>query len=394
MEERIRRIQVLLKREGLDGWLFAGYRNPDPVLAAALRVVAPVHTTRRYVYFVPASGEPIKLLHSIERNLLAELPGATWIYHNRFQWEQAIAGLLEGHSHIALQYSPRGALPSVDTLPGGWLELLREHGAQPVSSASLLAEMATLTPQEITAHEATAKTLTTALQEAFAFIKDAAGQGKEITELKVQATLSQSIRDAGLDLPDPPIVAFGEHTADPHYAPEEETNAVLQREELVLIDIWARSPGPDAVYADLTWMGVHEEEIPHEFEQLFAILCRARDQGFALVERSAKEKRPLPGAHVDELVRGFLEAEGYQDYFIHRTGHSLGQDVHGIGVNLDSVETYDERPLLPGSAFTIEPGAYLPGRYGMRTEINVVFLDGEARITTQPFQKNLLAILA
>lgn len=391
--ERIARAQAALATAGLDAWLFAGGTAPDPALEAVFRIAGLPHATRRYAYFVPVHGDPVRVLHAIEPRVLDALPGITWIYNGRDQWREAMRAMVQGHERIAMQYSPEGGLPAVDALPAGWLELLRACGAQPSSSAPVLAELAVLSATELAGHERAAAALTRAVQDTFARVTDQARRDLTLTELEVQALLVDRVKAAGLVTDHPPIVAFGEHTADPHYAPAAGTDAPLHRQELVLVDVWARESAAGSIFADLTWMAVLEEEVPHEYEMMFALLCRARDHGFEAVDRAARDGRPLTGAHVDQIVRGLLAAEGYGDYFRHRTGHSLDTSVHGTGVNLDGLETVDDRTLLTGSLFTIEPGVYLPGRFGMRTEIDVVLEAGSARITTQPFQRSIVPLL-
>jgi len=391
---RMTQVQAAVKNAGLDAWLFAGGETPDPVLAAVFRIAPVPHATRRYAYFVPVHGEPVKILHAIEPHVLDALPGLTWIYNGRDQWREATRAMVDGHPRIAMQYSPDGALPAVDALPAGWMELLRSSGAVPSSSAPLLADLAALSPAELAGHERAATALARAVQATFAELSRLGRLDQTLTEIEAQAFLADRVRGAGLVVDHPPIVAFGEHTADPHFAPALATDAALHRQELVLVDVWAREPEAGSVFADITWMGVMEEEVPHEYALMFALLCRARDQGFEAVARAARDGRALAGAHVDQIVRGLLAAEGYGDYFRHRTGHSLDTSVHGSGVNLDSLETHDDRILRPGSLFTIEPGVYMPGRFGMRTEIDVVLEPGGARITTQPFQSAVTALLA
>jgi len=393
IEERLARVRELLTQRGLDGWLFVGGPSPDPALGAVFRVAPPAHATRLHAYFVPADGEPVRLHHAIEPEVLAVLPGADWRYPTRAHWEQALTALFEHGGRVAVQYSPRGALPRMDAFPAGLMELAREHGLAPVSSAPLLGELAALSPTELAQHERAAGALTAAVQEAFAWMRERLTAGAEVTERSARDFLSERMRAGGLAPDAPPLVAFGEHTADPHYAPGPGADAALLHDELVLLDAWGRLAADGAPYADITWMGVTHEESPHEWGAMFEIVLRARDAGVEAVAGALKAGKTVTGAHVDEVVRGVIEAAGYRDYFLHRTGHCLGTEVHGLGVNLDSVEAPDDRPLPEGGAFTIEPGVYMPGRWGMRSEIDVVIAGGAARVTTTPFQRGLHPIL-
>lgn len=392
----MRHAQSLLRDHGLAGWLFTGHHHADPALAAAFRVAPPGPATRRWAYFVPVDLPPVRIVHALEPRMLDALPGQTWAYHTHEQWERAMRAMVEGHERMAVQWSPRGAFPAADILPAGWLELLREAGAQPVPSAPLLGNLAVLAPAELAGHERAAAALTAAVRDTLTWLGERARDGARVTEVDVQTRLLERARGLGLALPDPPIVAFGEHTSDPHYAPGTDGNAELAHGDVVLVDAWGREPGAGSIYADLTWMAVAAEEPPHEPAELFAILCRVRDQAFSLIDTAARAGKPLPGGDVDRLVRGMLEPTDHHQYLPHRTGHSLGTDVHGIGVNLDSLETEDDRPLVPGTIFTIEPGIYLPGRLGLRTEIDVALAaDGRsARITTAPWQDRLVCLLA
>ena len=389
-------VHTALRRHALDGWLFAGGRTPDPALGAVFRVAPPAHVTRPWMYFVPADLAPIRVVHALEPAALDGLPGQSWVYHSREQWQKAVAALVEGHENIAVQWSPRGAIPAADILPAGWMELLRDAGAVPSPSAPLLGELAALSPVELAGHERAADILTRAVRETLEWLGRRAAGGHRITERAVQAALMERAVAAGLALPDPPIVAFGEHTADPHYAIGSAGDTDLAPGDLVLVDAWGREAAAGSIYADLTWMAIAAEEPSHEAGQLFAILCAARDQAVAVINSSAQAGKVLTGADVDRLVRGLLEPTDHHQYFPHRTGHSLGTEVHGIGVNLDSLESDDDRALVPGTVFTIEPGIYLPGRMGLRTEINVALAaDGRsARVTTAPWQDRLACLLA
>lgn len=393
---RVARLQSILANHDLDGWFFAlGPACADPVLAAAFPGVTLPRVTRRCAYFVPRDLQPIRVVSSIEPLSLNALPGETWVYHTAEQFAQAMASLVEGHARIAAQISPAGRFPASDALPSGWTELMTGAGAALSSSVPLLADLALLTPTQAAAHERAARTLSGIAGNAFRELAEAARTGTLPTELEWQARVTAQIRAAGLEPgAGGPIVAWGEHTCDPHYDPSMDGTRPPRQDEIILLDCWAKEPGPDGVFADLTWMGIMSHEVPHEEAQVFGLAVKARDLGFSLIEHAARNGKSVTGMEVDEVIRGLLIPSHHHQYFLHRAGHSLGHEVHACGVNLDSVETRDDRTLRPVSAFTIEPGIYLPGRFGVRTEINVLLDATGARITTVPLQDRLIPLLA
>ncbi len=395
-DPRIERLRALLTAHDLDGWFFAaGPACTDPVIATACPGAVLPRVTRRCAWFVPRDVNPIKLVSSIEPLALKDFPGDTWVYHTAEQFAQAMGSLVEGHHRIAAQTSPQGRFPGADALPAGWAELLTGLGAQLASSIPLLADLAILSPAQAASHERAAVALSKIAETAFQELAAAAHKNAPPTEREWQATVAAMIRAAGLVPGDGgPIVAYGEHTADPHHDPATGGDNPPRHDEVILLDLWAREPGIDGVFADLTWMGIMAPEVHHEEMQVFALACKARDLGFSLIEHAAKNGKTVTGAEVDEVVRGSLMPNHHHQYFLHRTGHSLGAEVHACGVNLDSVESNDTRTLRPVTAFTIEPGIYLPGRFGVRTEIDVLLTPAGARITTLPRQDRMIALLA
>jgi len=390
---RIARMQEILRRHGIAGWFFSGGPGADPVFAAAFPGIAPAHPMRRWACIVPAEGSPVRILHEIEPDVLAGMPGTARAYRSRDQWLLALRVQAAGLPRLAAQYVPRGEFPAVDVLPGGLTELLREAGAEVVSAAPLMPELAVLAPDEAASHDRAAAALTRAVAETLDVVAGRAGAGVAPTEIEVQSSLVARLTAAGLLVETPPIVAFGSHTALPHYSPSPADNATLAAGDLVLIDAWAKEPIEEAIYADITWMAVAAREPEAAMAEKFSLLTGARDRAVSALDRTAREGRTLTGASVDELVRGLLESAGEGRWFAHRTGHSLSTSVHGPGTNLDSIETRDDRPLLPGAAFTIEPGLYWAGKHGMRTEINVRLEAAGALVTTTPFQTAIRSLL-
>ncbi len=395
-DPRIERLRSLLVAHDLDGWFFAaGPACADPVIETAYPGAVLPRVTRRCAWFVPRDVNPIRVVSSIEPHALDGFPGDQWVYHTAEQFAQAMSSLVEGHARIAAQISPQGRFPGSDALPSGWAELLTGLGATLASSVPLLADLAILSPAQVASHERAAVALSRIAESAFKLMSEAGHRGSPPTEREWQTAVAGMIADAGLvQGTGGPIVAYGEHTADPHYDPATDGGRPPRHDEVVLLDIWAKEPGTDGVYADLTWMGIMAPEVHHEEMQVFGLACKARDLGFSLIEHAARNGKTVTGAEVDEVVRGSLMPNHHHQYFLHRTGHSLGADVHACGVNLDSVESKDDRNLRPVTAFTIEPGIYLPGRFGVRTEIDVLLDADGARITTLPKQDRLIALLA
>jgi Xaa-Pro aminopeptidase len=393
---RIADIQRALgETAGLDGWLFYDFRHSDPLAYRVLRLDPARHVTRRWYYWLPAQGAPVKLLHRIEPHVLDELPGEAQLYAG---WEEQHAHLkqiLSGVTRAAMQYSPMNDVPYISRVDAGTVELIRNLGIEVVTSADLVQRFeAAWTDRQLASHKNAAKKLRRIVDEAFAHVRRRIAARKTLTEYDLQQFILSRIRAHELITATPPIVAVDAHSADPHYLPASKGSARIKAGDLVLIDLWAKQPKAGSVYADITWTGFVGHEIPARQREVFAIVRGARDAALNFVRAQVTAGHFPCGWEVDEVCRGVIRKAGYSDRFVHRTGHSIGEEVHGNGANIDSLETKDSRRLMPRTCFSIEPGIYLPGEFGIRSELDVYLSDREAHVFGQPVQTAIVPILA
>ncbi|TLY34671.1 MAG: M24 family metallopeptidase [Nitrospirae bacterium] len=414
MTDRISSIQQALREAGLDGWLFYDFRGSDPLAARILKIDPARHMTRRWYYLIPARGTAIKILHKIEPHSLDDVPGETHLY---LSWQeqhehlrQALAtiarsprgpGASESASDarapakVAMQYSPMNAVPYVSRVDAGTLELVRSLGAEVVTSADLVQRFeAVWTADQYASHCEAASALRQIVDEVFAGIGRDIRKGHTVTERDVQKNILAGIEHRGMFTYSPPIVAVNAHAADPHYSPPVEGSSILQRGDLVLIDLWAKNKTPGSMYGDITWTGFIGDQVPARQAEVFAIVAAARDAAVLFVREEVSSGRFPRGGDVDDVCRNVIRKAGYADRFIHRTGHSIGEEVHGNGANIDNLETNDARRLLPRTCFSIEPGIYLPGEFGIRSEVDVYLTEREAIVTGLPIQTEIVPILA
>jgi Xaa-Pro aminopeptidase len=374
-------IQSALRDAQLDGWLFYDHHHRDPLAYAILGLDHAAHVTRRWFYLVPASGEPRKLVHRIEAGRLDPLPGARTEYSSWQELESALASLLTGATRLAMQYSPRNAIMYVSMVDAGTVELLREMGKQIVSSADLVSQFeAVLTETQIATHFAVQPKIDRILAEAWKQIGTQA-RGSGTNEFAMVEWLSEAMRREGLIWEHGPNVSCGANSADSHYEPTPELSRPIRPGDFILIDIWAKLPQPGAVYYDITWTGVVARE-PTEREQLiFTAVRDARDAAIHAIEQAYAASTPIAGWQADDAARDVIRAAGFASQFTHRTGHNIGPEIHGSGAHLDNLETHDIRLLLPNTCFSVEPGIYLPGEFGVRNEVNMVTRPGKAQVT-------------
>jgi Xaa-Pro aminopeptidase len=390
---RIEEIQALLRERRIDGWLFCDFRRSNPIAYQALGLHTKI-VTRRWYYFLPAAGEPRKLVSALEAGALAELPGATHIYRTWQEREHGLGDLLAGAHTIALEYSPRNAIPYVSRVDAGTVELLRGFGKELVSSADLVQHaVARWSQEQLASHVEASERLMRAKDAAFAFIGEELRSGRNPTDYEVQQQMWQQLGESGLVADAPPIVATNAHASDPHYLPTAANATPIREGGVVLIDFWGKLDLPDAVYADHTWMAYAGRAVPERPREVFACVARARDAAIALVRRVMGAGGTLHGYQVDDAARQVIADAGFGDYFVHRTGHSIGEEVHGDGANMDDYETRDERLVLPRTCFSIEPGIYLP-EFGVRSEVDVyVGEDGALTVTGGPPQREMVTLL-
>lgn len=391
--EKIREIQETLREYGLDGWLFYSFRGSDPYAGRILGFSEEGHFTRRWLYYVPALGEPVKIVHTIERGKLDMLPGEKYVYLSWQKLHESIRSALGPDRKIAMQYSPFNDIPYVACVDAGTVELIRSFGKEIVSSASLIQKFeALLSPQQREMHMEAAAILRRIVDETFAFAGERARSESPVSEYELQQFMLERFRENRLVTSSPPVAAVNEHSADPHYDPRKEGSSPVGKGDFLLIDLWGKLDRPKSVYGDITWTAFLGEEVPEKYANIFGIVSRARDSALELVEEYTAQGRPLAGSQVDDAARQVIGDAGYGDRFLHRTGHSIGEEVHGSGVQMDNLETKDSRLIVPGCCFSIEPGIYLEGDFGIRSEIDVV-IDGTGAVCTgAPVQKRVVSI--
>jgi Xaa-Pro dipeptidase len=398
----IENIQKALKEAGLDGWLFYSFRNSDPIAANILRMPSEGHiATRRWFYLVPQEGEPTRIVHSIERDVLDHLPGSKQVY---LPWQQlhshlqnALTALAQDRSpRVAMQYSPEAAIPYLSRVDAGTIELIRSFGVEPVTSANLVQKFeAAWNDEQLAMHDEAARGLYASVKEAFTEIGRRITSNMPTTEYDIQQFIMDSFASRAMFTNDPPIVAVNGNSAMPHYGPTKDHHAPIKEGDFVLIDLWAKLKQPGSVYADITWTSFVGKEIPEEVNRVFQIVRGGRDAAIEFVKKAFAEGQTIHGWQVDDVCRNVIREAGYGDYFIHRTGHNIHTEVHGNGANIDNLETKDDRVLIPRTCFSIEPGIYLEGKFGVRSEIDMyVGEGGEARVTGDNPQTEVVAILA
>jgi Xaa-Pro dipeptidase len=373
-------IQAALRDRNIDGWLFYDHHHRDPIAYRVLGLPANSMVTRRWFYLIPAEGEPIKLVHKIESGHLDSLPGRKLQYAGWQQLFDQVKVMLTTSRDIAMQYSPNNLVFTVSLVDGGTLDLIRGLGKNVVSSGDLVAQFeATLNDDQIKTHFAARDSIDQILATAFQEIGHRARNGGT-NEYEIQQWFLEAFRREQLMTEDPPIVAVNEHSGNPHYEPHPDNPAPIREGDFVLLDVWAKKNTPGAVYYDITWTGFVGKTPSARMRETFEIVRQARDAGVKAVTAAVSAARPIAGWEVDCATRGVIQAAGFGDYFIHRTGHSIGTDIHANGANMDDLEVHDERQILPHSCFSIEPGIYLP-EFGVRSEVNMLVRQTTAEVT-------------
>lgn len=376
----------------VDGWLFFDHHHRDPIAYRVLGLAAEATVTRRWFYWVPARGEAVKIVHRIESWVLDALPGEARAYATWQELHAHLRDTLAGAKRIAMQYSPNCALPVISNVDGGTIDLVRGLGVEVVSSAAMVQHFeARWTPDQYETHREAGRRVDRIRQEAFDHIAERIQAGNPMTEFDAAEFIRQWFRDEGLVTDHGPVVAVNAHSGNPHYEPRADGSSAIEPGDFVLIDLWAKLNRPGSVYYDVTWTGYCGESAPEDVERVFDIVVEARDRALSFVQSARREGRTIAGWEVDRVAREFIGEHGYRDRFVHRLGHSIGEDVHGNGANLDNFETKDERPIVPMTCFSIEPGIYLPG-FGVRSEINCYVSENDAEPTGQ-VQTEIVRIL-
>jgi Xaa-Pro dipeptidase len=392
--ERVLDIQNVLREHGIDGWLFYDFRGSDPLSYRVLLLNSTMHVTRRWYYWIPAEGAPRKLLHRIEPHVLDPLPGNADAYISWDQQRQLVGELLKGSRRIAMQYSPMNAVPYISRVDAGTMELVKSFAVEVISSGDLIQLFeARWSDRQLESHQYAAAALRRIVDEAFDHVREAVTAGRSLTEYGLQQFILSRIRDAGMVTSSAPIAAVNDHTADPHYGPAAAGSASITRDSLVLIDLWAKQAVDGSVYADITWTAYAGSVVPEKHQTVFGIVRRGRDAALEFVRtKMLAGHRPF-GYEVDAACRTVIQAAGYGAHFVHRTGHSIGEEVHGNGANMDGLETQDNRRLMPRTCFSIEPGIYLPGEFGIRSELDVFISERDALVFGLPLQTVLAPLL-
>lgn len=385
----------MLRSSGLDGWLLYNFRGSNPIASELLALSGHGLQSRRYFYFIPADGPPRKLVHRIESATLASLDGDTTVYSGWREMEQALADILASCSTIAMEYSPRNAIPYIACVDAGMLELVSSLGVTVVSSADLVQYChARWTPAQFAGHCEAGRHLIAIVQRAFEQLADKVRAGERWTEWDVQQEILREFSARSLICHHPPNCSVNAHSADPHYTPTPDSALPIREGDFVLIDLWAKQDAAGAVYADYTRTAYVGQAVPERYARIFEIVRAARDRVVDFLHERLSQKLPVYGWEADDVCRDVIMEHGYGEYFVHRTGHSIGEDVHGWGANLDHLETRDERRLIPETGFSIEPGIYIPGEFGVRTEINAfIDADNALHLTGTPLQTEILPLL-
>ncbi len=385
-------IQNELRASKLDAWLFYDFHRRDPIAQRVLGLPANAMATRRWFYLIPAQGAPRKLVHRIESGALDTLPGEKLLYAGQEELRKNLPKLLGRTKTIAMQYSPRNAIPYVSMVDAGTVELMRSLKRKVVSSADLVQKFeACWTPQQLESHLTAGRAIDRITQDAFAHAARQARSGS-LTEYALQQWILEQFRANSITSDEAPIVGVGPHSGDPHYEPQAAGSVPMREGDLLLLDIWGKTQAPGSVYYDITWMGFLGRKVPEKYAKIFSVVRQARDRAVAFVQDAVRSGRTIEGWQVDRAAREVIRKAGYAKYFVHRTGHNIGQEVHGNGANMDGLETQDVRRIIPRTCFSVEPGIYLP-EFGVRSEVNVYIEEKQARVTGA-VQSEILPLLA
>ena len=393
-EAHIESIQKALQQAKLDGWLFYSFRGSDPIAENILRLDHAKFTTRRWFYFVPATGTPQKIVHAIETGSLDSLPGDKHVYLPWQQLHQLLRQALGGAKKIAMQYSPMNAIPYISRVDAGTLELIRSLGVEVVTSADLVQVFeAVWTAEQLETHLYAAKHMRQIVDEIVKEVRRRVTDNVPVNEVEIQNFLLQQYEQRDLMAGHPPIVAINAHSADPHFAPNLEDNLPMKKGDFLLVDMWSKRKVPHAVYDDITWTFFIGENVPAEHQKIFNVVRDGRDAAIRALQSRYPSGEVLYGWQIDDAARKSITNAGYGEFFLHRTGHSIHEEVHGNGANIDNLETQDSRRLMARTCFSIEPGVYLKGTFGVRSEVNMYLSDKEAVVTGLPIQAEVLPIL-
>jgi Xaa-Pro dipeptidase len=394
--EKIRSIQKVLRDMKIDGWLFYDFWKRNELAQRILEFPKHLMNTRRFFYLIPATGEPRKLMHSIERWNLDHLPGEKTVYLSWQSLEEGLKKILAGMKTVAMEYSPENAIPYVSKVDAGTIEMVRGTGVQVVSSMDLIQYFESRWSEEAYRDNVeTARIMRGIVDSTFGFMKEQlVVRRARCTEYDVQQYMVKLFHENGLKSDEPPNCSVNANSGNPHYEPTKDVHSELHIGDFVLIDLWAKKNKPGSTYNDITWVGYLGESVPEKYTAIFNVVKGARDAAVDFLKDSLGKGRRVRGCEVDDVTREYIRKGGYGEYFIHRTGHSITEDGHGSGANIDNLETRDERMIIPETSFSIEPGIYFMGDFGVRTEINVyISKNSQVIVTGEPRQEEVVAIL-
>jgi len=386
-------IQSALRELGFDAWLFYDFRGSNALARSILKLEGGMNS-RRFLYLVPAKGNARKLVHRIESGALDSLPGDKIVYLRWQELEAGVRELVSPYKKVAMEYSPRNAIPYVAAVDAGTIELVKSAGVEVLSSGDLIQVFEAMWDEATwQMHLEADKHTQSAYDVAWSMMAESVRKGKSAREVEVQKAIMDHFAQHGLTTYHPPIVGVGPHAGDPHYEPVPMKDSAINEGDFVLVDLWAKMDRPKSVYSDITRVGFMGERVPEKYTKVFDVVAGARDAAIECVREAFKAGRPIYGWQVDDAAREVIMKAGYGEYFVHRTGHSIGHEVHGNGANMDNLETHDERRILRRTCFSVEPGIYLP-EFGVRCEVDV-FVDGDGQVhVTGGIQKEVLPILA
>ncbi len=384
-------IQQQLREQEVDGWLLFDHHLRDPIAYRVLGLPAEGHVSRRWYYWIPANGDPAKLVHKIEDWKLDDLPGAKRMYSSWSSQHEELKAMLGGATRLAMQYSPNCMIPYVSLVDGGTIDLLRSLGKDVVTSASLVQYFeARWSEDQRDTHFEAGRRVDEILQEAFKRIRSKIDSKGEAQEFEIAQFILKRFEEREMLTADGPIVGVNANSGNPHYAPSAESSQPIRDGDFVLIDLWAKLDKPHSVYYDITWTGYCGATPPERIQTVFDVVSASRDKAVSFVDSAIREAREVAGWQVDDVTRGHIADAGFGEYFVHRTGHSIGEEVHGNGANIDNLETRDERPIIPRTCFSIEPGVYLP-EFGVRSEIDC-YVDSSGARATGAVQNEIVRI--
>ena len=394
--EKIKLIQEALREERIDGWLLYNFRGSNVFATRIINLPAHIMQTRRYFYFIPAAGTPQKLLHNIEQWNLDSVPGDKTLYISWQSLREGLKQIVGSAKKVAMEYSPLNNIPYVSNVDGGTIELVRNAGLEVVSSANLVQRFEACWDEEQARDNfETSDHLRQIVDATFAFIKQRITSQTPTTEYDVQQFMLSEFKRRGIYSESDPNCSVNANSANPHYEPTKDIHSPLNKGDFILLDLWAKKDKPRSVYGDITWTGYIGETVPEEYTKIFDIVKGGRNAALRFVQESVKAGTEICGYQVDDAARNYFKEKGYEQYFVHRTGHNIGEEIHGNGANMDNLETRDERKIIPQTSFSIEPGIYLTGKFGVRSEIDVYITKSkEVVVTGLPMQEKVVAILA